>query len=509
MGFSLKLFEDKNIPPMAWCIKIDKQKKEISAVYGQWVEAGSDFLVEGAWADDFINSDFSDSNTLMGSGAKVKDDKVIICTPCHTLEAVYSIGYNDQAYYSNSLAFLLESTSEKLDLNYLDYESDILSISEGIKNYVKEIPLFSTNKVRLYYFYNIELDYNLNSRQVEKPEPPDFTNYESYCIYLNNNFKSLLDNASNKNRKKIFKPIVFCSNGYDSALCAVLGKKYGCNEAVVYETKRPHRSDSGIEIVNKLSFNQVHQKKELDYMGYRNAEDFVATGELGTSIFFGSAEKELNGRVLLSGAHGGNVWERNGKDVNAELKRAFLPDTAKKEFRLRVGFIILAVAFMGAVKHSQIHKISNSKEMQPWILNKDYDRPIPRRVAEEAGIARKMFGYQKGGGVGSSLRFGNLYFLKKVMPASSFAQFAYYYHQTKKKRRVSLSIYLTRSLSYLIYMASIASKRRNSISLEKIFFIKKWKRQYKCSPWAPSFLFHWGIEKVSSRYKSGTKNLQR
>jgi len=45
------------------------------------------------------------------------------------------------------------------------------------------------------------------------------------------------------------------------------------------------------------------------------------------------------------------------------------------------------------------------------------------------------------------------------------------------------------------------------MNLDKTFYIDKWKRKYKCSPWAPSLLFHWGVEKVGMRYNTAAKYL--
>jgi len=42
-----------------------------------------------------------------------------------------------------------------------------------------------------------------------------------------------------------------------------------------------------------------------------------------------------------------------------------------------------------------IVRISRSPEMASWRLNTDYDRPIPRRIAENAGVARHHFGMKK------------------------------------------------------------------------------------------------------------------
>jgi hypothetical protein len=44
---------------------------------------------------------------------------------------------------------------------------------------------------------------------------------------------------------------------------------------------------------------------------------------------------------------------------------------------------------------ASISKISDSPEMEPWRLHNSYDRPIPRRIAEAAGVDRGLFGVRK------------------------------------------------------------------------------------------------------------------
>ena len=50
---------------------------------------------------------------------------------------------------------------------------------------------------------------------------------------------------------------------------------------------------------------------------------------------------------------------------------------------------------MGARRKAEIIAITESDEMQPWRIHTAYDRPIPRRIAEEAGIPRQAFGQAK------------------------------------------------------------------------------------------------------------------
>jgi hypothetical protein len=65
------------------------------------------------------------------------------------------------------------------------------------------------------------------------------------------------------------------------------------------------------------------------------------------------------------------------------------------EIRLAAGFFNLAVPFIHGRNMADITAISSSSEMSPWSLHQDYDRPIPRRIAESAGVPRTLFGQRK------------------------------------------------------------------------------------------------------------------
>ena len=63
--------------------------------------------------------------------------------------------------------------------------------------------------------------------------------------------------------------------------------------------------------------------------------------------------------------------------------------------RLDAGYVQVAVPFIGGRRRADIVHITESAEMDPWRLGTDYDRPIPRRLAEEAGVPRALFGQKK------------------------------------------------------------------------------------------------------------------
>jgi hypothetical protein len=47
------------------------------------------------------------------------------------------------------------------------------------------------------------------------------------------------------------------------------------------------------------------------------------------------------------------------------------------------------------ISTEDILRITESPELRPWGLENTYDRPIPRRIAEQAGVPRDLFGQVK------------------------------------------------------------------------------------------------------------------
>ena len=91
--------------------------------------------------------------------------------------------------------------------------------------------------------------------------------------------------------------------------------------------------------------------------------------------------------LLLTGTYG-SIWDTqkcfsNRVVLDAKLRRSDLGGHGMSEFRLVVGFIQLPFPYLGARRMSDILKITESSEMDPWRLGNLYDRPIARRLAEK------------------------------------------------------------------------------------------------------------------------------
>ncbi|MGY1802942.1 hypothetical protein ACI78T_06650 [Blastococcus sp. SYSU D00922] len=487
-----------DIPRLAWAVRVDLDSGNALATIGPWVESRPDAIFEGAWCGDVLEADFSNSYSFTGSGAIIRGDDIVIVSPCHTIEAVYSVRGSRSLHFSNSIAFLLQEAGASLDLNYLDYEADALSISKGLGLYRRTWPLAEGREMGVHYYCNLVVSPKGGIREESKPKPSPMTSFLEYRQFLSDVVAAVHQNATDARRAHQYHPLVFCSNGYDSSTCAALGREIACDEAVVFESKNKSRSDSGRRVVEALNYSTIHEMEELAYRERRDAHLFVATGELGTSIYFAAAADELQGKLVLSGVHGDKMWDRAAR-VNDQIYRSPYPDTARKEFRLCTGYTMLAPAFLTVGRMQDIVSISNSADMTPWTLNNDYDRPIPRRIVEEAGVPRNLFGQHKDGGAGSSLRFGTLAQLRRVMPHASFEEFLPYLRAARRKRKKMNTRFAKRAVAYLFFLAAVLLDFRGLKAPARLVW--RWPTAYQCSVFAPSYLFPWGVSVCAQSYR--------
>ena len=93
----------------------------------------------------------------------------------------------------------------------------------------------------------------------------------------------------------------------------------------------------------------------------------------------------LSGRTVLTGFHGDKIWDRSAK-ATPDLERGDSTGASLGEFRLRAGFLHIPVPMLAFRAHAKLRAINRSPEMEAWRLHTNYDRPIPRRIAEEAGV---------------------------------------------------------------------------------------------------------------------------
>lgn len=505
----MKLVYHKNmkLPRLAWCAIAKRNSSEIHVHHGEGIEVFDNFFVEGAWDGEFLAADFSKANFFLGTGGKILDESnIIFATPNHTLERLYSIKEADILYLSNSLPFILTFSESKIDMTYLNYESDFNSILKGINSFKKYIPLHDNKKVRLHYYCNIILGNDFSIQEEKKKDIDPFNDFDDYRTSLMKIIKNITENATSAFRKVKYGLVTTISKGYDAAACAAIASEFGCDTAVTFNKPEKYADDSGEDIAIKLGYTNIIKKSADQYLENSTLveAEFVSSGELGSGIVFTTFENEFRNNIVFVGERGDKIWDKNRTDVNKEFcfENEVIAGTSLIENRLRVGYIVLPIPLFGASEWPSIHEISNSDEMKAFSVGGGYDRPIPRRILETKGVKREMFGMEKKG-AGFNYRYDNLNRINKRMSEISFNNFYnYYLNNRRKSLKVTKQwvkfLWKTRTvyINYIINKIGL-NVRNKPITADAI-----------SNPGAPSYLFKWGIHEMVNRYRDALKKLE-
>jgi hypothetical protein len=397
MRLSQVLRPNPDLPTLAWMVELTPDRALFE--HGTGVEADEGYLVEGAWSGEFPRRDFPAALTFAGTGVRVVGSDLVFATPTNTLHPLFFLRTRQRLLGSNSLPFLLARAGEDIEPRYTHYQFDLMSVMYGLRRYRRRIPTRSGTPVHVAYHCNVRIDRDLRLTATPKPAPAPFADYAAYARFLASEVTAVTRNAQHSDRRVRYRPLTTISSGYDSPACAVLACGAGCRHAVTFARARADygsQDDSGRRIADTLGLAVT----EHDPPGSRAISpallaDFLVTGMGGDDIVFAALESWLPGGLLYTGFHGDKVWARVNDTVGPDIVRGDASGASMAEFRLRVGFVNFAIPFIGSVQHPAIHAISNSDELKPWALGTAYDRPIARRLVEEAGVPRELFGQSK------------------------------------------------------------------------------------------------------------------
>lgn len=496
------------LPSLAWCAVIVENQEVVEVFHGPGVETYEDRFFEGAWDGSYEQGDFNDAVICVGSGGKLEEGEVLFCSPSHTLERLHLIDAKSQVIVSNSLAFVLEQSGSCLDMSYIGHTADLYSIVDGLQKYVKFLPIENDKKVQLFYHCNLKYNSKGQIEELPKATPPPFSNFQDYRQFLSTGLQNIFLNAESPSRKIQYKPLVTISTGYDSPTCAALAKEVGCRQAVTFRKARPSIfpsgksiEDSGVNIAKILGL----ELKEVDREDYVNQQgvqvgEFVGCGDLGGELHMASLEDDCRNSVFITGYHGDKVWDLHNRKVTPFIIREDSSGASLYEFRLRVGFIHLPLAFFGSIQHPSIHEISHSQEMQQWVIGRRYyERPIPRRILEEKGVGRELFG-QKKLAVGVMLSY-SIQDMKSKMDDDSFNSFLTFF--SKHRPRLPLTTRMHYQLMYRIFtLQDLCIRLLNKLGVPHPLEKFRLSRHYQSNPCVTSFLLHWGIDFLKARYKT-------
>ena len=356
---------------------------------------------------------FTKANTFSEADVESMETRSILLQRRLPIDRLMFCQYRNDYIVSNSLILLLAYTGAHLDPAH-DYHKESLSICKGLAAYEKEYTIIHPE---IDCFYQVFIENTIISKEGlsfqrrDRNEPIE--SYDQYYDKITSILKKIKHNYESRERKIDVSAFSTISTGYDSVAVSSLVKELGVNKLFTgNQLNAPFQLVNGTserkraaKIAKKLGYDVIY----LDNRRSRVSEDelyFLATNypkhytnawsEIGLYSMAKYIEKHCSAGVVFNGHHGDSVWDVNiqEKYLNRNLMK---PRTMGfcGEMRLKSGFIMIPVPGLLSTQIKDIVKISRSPEMSYWRLNNDYDRPIPRRIAETAGVKRHQFGMKK------------------------------------------------------------------------------------------------------------------
>lgn len=381
-----------DIPPLGWLLEFPSGSGETRLYHGRHVDLFENAFLEGAWDGPFQDAAFDRSTNVFGSGAKIGQGSVTFVTPSHTLEPLVVFGN----VVSNSLAFLC--AYRDLDLRGMEWRAGefFASVTLGLGPDPRTIRT-ARGPLSFIYHHNFTIGSDGRLDVVPKPFPPAFPDFASYYDYLLATARAVRANAADDARVRRYEPLATLSSGYDSTASAVIARAAGCRRGVSLKLSQRGDSDSGREVAAALGLElQEYDRADRALHGDFSEAEFLSTGMQGEDYILAVYGEALDGRLLFTGFHGGRTWEKT-QAPSDDIESSDSSGCSLGEFRLARDFIHFPVPFIGCRRHTHIHRISNSDEMAPYSIGGSYDRPISRRILEEAGVPRTAFGQRKRG----------------------------------------------------------------------------------------------------------------
>ncbi len=381
-------------PRLAWLARCDAASRTLDLLHGPGVEVREDFACEAVWAGSFAAGDFDRTDLVLGSGVRLREDRVVFVSSGTTVDRLHSIATVDGWLVSNSLAALLEAAGGDVEPTYRGYYADFRSIVDGLAAHRAFLET-SAGPVRLTYFHNLEWDGRTLVETRKANASRRFEDFADDRAFLDATMAALGRNMRDPARATRFAPLGTLSTGYDSPTVATLARDIGLEEVVTFRNARGGDGDDGGPIARVLGLRAL----EADRDAWRTAAGciapFLAVNAYGEEVHYAPLAATLAGRVLFTGYHGDKAWAKDAPDLSANIARGDPTGLSLAEFRLDAGFVHCPVPFLGVRAIADLHRISHSSEMAPWDVPGDYSRPICRRIVESAGVSRELFGMAK------------------------------------------------------------------------------------------------------------------
>ncbi len=379
-------------PKLSW-VATCSATEGVHIRHGDSVEVHDDWFGELTWDGDFEANDFDRAEHVFGSGGRLRGNAITFVSASSVLDRLQWTQRGDTTWISNSFSALLAVSGLRLCRSRTDYPSMFKTICCGLNRYQRRIPV-DNGSVYLVYMKNLVW---CERGLVEKEKPSTCRKVNSFGEYRDRItcvMEQLGMNWSHRSRRLSYDAISTISTGYDSPTATVLGRIAGLRDTLSIVSGRSGAADDGSQISTALGLNP-HAIGRDDWRKEPLVEvPFIASDAKGEDVYIAGARRLLGQRVLLTGYGGTRVWSVK-RDLQLDHKRGDQSGLSHTEARLHYGYLHVPVPFVAACHPRDLREISASVEMRPWHVEGDYNCPIARRIVEEAGVDRELFGMEK------------------------------------------------------------------------------------------------------------------
>ena len=402
---------DPALPPLAWRCVVGPDGHRFTV--GSQVQRGEDLVYEGVWDGAFAEGGIDLTDRAYGSGARVRDGVVVFVPPKHCWEHLYVLVDRPagRTIVSNSLLFALASGGVGVAHPFFAKVAAVIragtdvATAAGIDRHDPVVVADRDRRLLRMLFTNFSVTPDGRFRLHPTPPQAPYGIFDEYRSHLRAVVERLGANAMAPGRSHPLRPLTPISNGYDSPAVATIAASCGFLDAITIHTEVKGHLDSGAEVGAMLGMDVERVShvlgERLSRLGRRFdgelrevVAEFVATAGLGDDVVLKSFEDHLPGRMLLTGHLGDAAWKRPHR-LPPGLPIRIPYGKSSTEFRLRVGFATVPVPAIDARFAWPLRQITYAEEMAPYTLKAPYDRPIARRMVEEAGVPRGSFAVAK------------------------------------------------------------------------------------------------------------------
>jgi len=509
---TLKNHEGADLPAMAWCAVIHAGKEGVDLYHGAAVEVFDGGWSDGAWNGPFTAEGLADCTVVCGTAALVQEEGVRFFSSSDRLSPLFSFQDKGTTYVSNSPSFLLAAAGEELDPAYPLYSYDILHIwRRGLFCMAGKMRLASGKKFYIHFSTIVTVGQDGKVETARLPAGDFPHNYAEYHALIQGGVDAIFANARAPERKRPLGSIVAMSRGYDTNANAALVSRAGCRESFTFYDPLlddPY-VDSGADNAAYfgLPCKEVSRRAFLDVETFDEAEfSFVP---LSTQAPLAAMEEDFRGKILICGNNGDMAWKPNYADMGNDRTESFaryISGIPQLEYRLRVGYVVFSPACIGVDHSRQLARLSRSEEMKPWDIGGDYNRPLARRLAEDAGVPREKFGQIKLAGGHSHLA------RKKEFSPRGYERFKKFMTARKARTSLLLEIYWKFRVWWLHSLWKVFGKKMGppkSLNRWQCKFLM-WNNTYpRMLDWEIMFVFTWGVTSLMPRYANPLKELRK